>query len=94
MQRCSRCCFVRYCSNECQASAWRSHKGMCNELVSDSCTWDYFKYKAGHTMFYGPVDQYSFELTRHIGMHSHKVNICSNVDLSVPHKLMMHGSTQ
>ena len=85
MSRCVRCGFARYCTYGCQSADWRNHKSVCTELVND--IWDYFTYKEGHVMYYGPVDQFTFELTRHIGKNTNKVYITPKVDLSVPHKL-------
>ena len=85
MSRCMRCGFARYCTSGCQAADWHNHRSVCTELVNE--IWDYFTYKEGHVVYYGPVDQFTFELTRHIGMTSKKVYITPKVDLSVPHKL-------
>jgi hypothetical protein len=80
------CSFARYCSRACQASHWRCHKSSCADIANDG--WDYRTYKDGHAMYYGPVDQFTFELARHVGKHSSNVNMRPKVDLSVPHKLM------
>jgi hypothetical protein len=34
LKKCTRCLIARYCSRECQAEHWKSHKEMCAELAS------------------------------------------------------------
>ena len=91
MKRCERCSFVRYCSHGCQKADWRYHKSECTELANDE--WNYSKYKEGHVVYYGPVDQYTFELTRHCAKSSRtlRVFMYPEVDLSKPHKLVPHS---
>lgn len=88
MKRCNRCSFVRYCSHDCQKSDWRYHKRECTVLANED--WNYDKFKAGDHVYYGPVDQYTFELTRHRAKHSRKLSMFMHVEinLSVPHKLI------
>ena len=90
MARCTRCGFARYCSKGCQKAHWRYHKSTCEELANDS--WNYFQYKQGYDVYYGPVDKYTFELTRHRAKYARKMRFMyPEADLSKPHKLVSHS---
>jgi hypothetical protein len=40
MLYCTRCCAVNYCSSECQAADWPSHRECCNSLVAMKAEFD------------------------------------------------------
>lgn len=84
--RCSRCSFVKYCGAACQRADWQDHKQVCADICSDN--WNRVQYKSGHRMFYGPVDQYYFELIRHLGQTTPRLFYSGPWDFSLPHKLM------
>ena len=86
MTKCSRCKVARYCTPECQAADWQSHKRQCRH-----CKYEFLSDLRRHNrqVFYGYLSEESWH---------EWVELIRNIDNDIPQQdrplWVMHGNTK